>query len=216
VPTGPASPAAAFAADRVNLIFVGRHDRQKGLDILLDVFRRHALPGVHLHVLGAPVLATADTAGQGPLPANVTIHGWQNRDQVSAMMARADALVVPSRWEGFGLVAAEAMRMGKPVIASRRGALAEIVENGRSGFLFDLDDREAIAALLASLSREQLAGLGEAARARFLQSFTADRLNAELASLYGTLSEERMSRPAPAAVERDNTVPSLGPERFGG
>ena len=54
--------------------------------------------------------------------------------------ADSDIVVIPSRWEGFGLVAIEAMKYSKPIIASNRGALGDIVEDGKNGLLFDFDN----------------------------------------------------------------------------
>lgn len=213
----PAFPECPeFARHEINLIFVGRHDRQKGLDILLGIFARAALPGVHLHVVGAPVLSAACGSGPGAELPNVTFHGWQNRERVSALMSRADALIVPSRWEGFGLVAVEAMRLGKPVIASRRGGLSEVVEHGVTGLLFDLEDHAELAGHLADLDRESLRRMGQAGQARFLEAFTADRLNSELMMLYhGLLDAGRGARPA-ASSPRAGSAVKRWSEKFGG
>jgi glycosyltransferase involved in cell wall biosynthesis len=62
-------------------------------------------------------------------------HGWLNRKDLHAAMSRADAVVVPSRYEPFGLVAIEAMAMRSPVIAMAVGGLAEIVQHERTGWL---------------------------------------------------------------------------------
>ena len=52
----------------------------------------------------------------------------------------SDVVIIPSRWEGFGLVAIEAMKYSKPLIVSNRGALPEIVKNGINGFIFNFDN----------------------------------------------------------------------------
>jgi glycosyltransferase involved in cell wall biosynthesis len=185
--TPPSDPKlrAEFGQDGIHLIFVGRHDRQKGLDFLLKVFAEAAAPSVHLHIVGAPVLEGGTSRAE--LPANITFYGWQSRDAVSQMIASADALIMPSRWEGFGFVALEAMRMGKPVISSRRGALMEIIEHGKTGLHFDLDRQAELRDILRELDKARLAEMGKAARAEFLQSYTSDRLNAELTTLYQSL-----------------------------
>ena len=176
-----------FRQNRINLIFVGRHDRQKGLDYLIDVFSEASVPGLHLHVVGAPVVESGAGVAAKNTPSNVTFYGWQPRDEVSKMIACADALIVPSRWEGFGLVALEAMRLGKPVLASRRGALPEIIEDGRTGLLFDLERRSELRGILRNVKKDKLVEMGMAARNEFQRTFTSDRLNAELANLYRSL-----------------------------
>jgi glycosyltransferase involved in cell wall biosynthesis len=181
----------SFEEDRIHLIFVGRHDRQKGLDILLDVFAEADSADIHLHVVGAPVVDSTAVRPRSPSLSNVTHYGWLGRSEVSDLIARADALVMPSRWEGFGLTALEAMRAGKPVLASRRGALTEIVEHGRSGFHFDPENRTELLGLLKRLDKNELRRMGAAAHSRFLGGFTSERLNSELVALYHTVIENR-------------------------
>lgn len=181
-----ALPAAGdpppMAPGKINLLFVGRHDRQKGYDLLLEAMAALAGAPLHLHVVSGSLHARTFR-----LPPNVTDHGWQPRDRVTAFMQAADAIVIPSRWEGFGLVAAEAMRAGLPVIASDAGALPELVEDGRSGILFRRGSTAALTDTLRRIDRAALAGLGEAGRARLGRLFTAERMNAELLSLYREL-----------------------------
>lgn len=169
---------------RLNLLYVGRHDRQKGLDILLDAMRRLPPGDIMLHVLGDAVVSQSGPIGDRP---DVIHHGWQSRDRVAAFMAGADALVMPSRWEGFGLVAIEAMRVGLPVCASAVDALPELVEEGVSGHLFPPNDAEALATLLGTLDRRGLRAMRDSTKARFLEHFTADRMNRSILEIYDGL-----------------------------
>ncbi|MEP9351383.1 glycosyltransferase [Xanthobacter sp. KR7-225] len=190
------APRGAGAAARpqdgpIRLLFAGRHDRQKGLDILLDAMERLDGVPVELDVLGEPLGEDGRPlrAGATPPPragAKVNYIGWVPREAVAQRMAAADALVMPSRWEGFGLVAVEAMREGTPVLASDRGALPEIVDHGRSGLIYPLD-AQAIAGCLRSLTRSRLQAMGTEARRDFETRFTAQRMSAEILRLYGTL-----------------------------
>jgi glycosyltransferase involved in cell wall biosynthesis len=110
-------------------------DYAKGADLLYRAFaelhRRH--PTVRLEI------ATADTRFLEilrPLPADSwTLLGWLDRTSLLGRMRTADVVVVPSRYEPFGLVAVEAMAMGTPVIAMAVGGLAEIVCHGLTGWL---------------------------------------------------------------------------------
>ncbi len=107
----PATPPAKPAGEAISVLFVGRLDEQKGYDVLLDAF--HQLDGdkLRLDLVGEAV--QSDSAPLD-LPRNVSAHGWLSHDRLDALMAASDVLVVPSRWEGFGMVAIEAMREGKP------------------------------------------------------------------------------------------------------
>ncbi len=155
-------PRTARKYPEISIAFVGRHDRQKGLDILLDAISRFPSPRIHLHVIGKAVCGRRreDEARFATPSSNVTFHGWLDRKAIVELLRKVDAVVMPSRWEAFGLVAIEAMRAGVPVIASNRGALPEVVQDGVGGYIFDLDDRDALGRLLSNLDRSALRRLG--------------------------------------------------------
>jgi glycosyltransferase involved in cell wall biosynthesis len=77
------------------------------------------------------------------------------------------------------------------VIASRRGALVEIVQHERTGLVFDPDRPAELVGILRRLDKAALAGMGENAREEFLRSFVADRMNAELLALYRAVASAR-------------------------
>ena len=184
----PSVPAAAWSDTRLKLLFVGRFDRQKGLDVLLEAIR--PLGGqVALRVVGAPVVS----GGYRPdivLDA-VDYLGWLDRDGVAAQMKACDALVVPSRWEGFGLVAIEAMRLSVPVIASAVGGLKEILDSGRYGFSVPPNDAFALRTQLSAVSDEALRRIGAIGHERFRSHYTAERMVAQIDDLYRQLGVRR-------------------------
>lgn len=183
------APVATVAPDGpVRLLFIGRHDRQKGLDVLLDAMER--VDGVELDVVGDSVQSHF-AAGDRP---HVTFHGWQRRDQLGRFLARCHAVVMPSRWEGFGLVAVEAMRAGRAVVASDAGALPEIIQDGVTGRIVPIGDVRALARAIATLDPAMLRRMGQAARARFLERFTADRMNDAIVADYAPV---RVAAPVP-------------------
>src|SRR5262249_43866670 len=89
----------------LRLLFVGRFDRQKGLDVLLSAMSQLPAELFRLVVVGAPVQDAA-AFDQPQLP-NVEYMGWVPHDDLSRFYAEADVLVMPSRWESFGLDAVE-------------------------------------------------------------------------------------------------------------
>ena len=118
------------------LLFVGRIAPEKGVDFAIETAARE---GTRLTLIGgaydeewaSEVMAGADARTAAFLPPMSRESAWQE-------MAQAAALIAPSRWEEpFGLSAAEAQASGTPVIATRRGALPEIVRNGETGFIVD-------------------------------------------------------------------------------
>lgn len=104
---------------------------------------------------------------------------WMPQEELPAFYRPLDIAVVPSVWhEPFGIVAAEAMAAGKPLVASRVGGLQHTVVDGETGFLFPPRDYHALADRLATLleNRALRLRMGEAGRQRVLQEYTWDRI----------------------------------------
>ncbi len=179
-------PPVTFTGDVLNLLFIGRDTPQKGLDDLLAAMELIENRSIHLHIVGD----SSKQAIDGPptrTRSNVTQHGWHDHRRIAAFIDAADVLVMPSRWEGFGLAAIEAMRQRKPICASNVDALPELVRPGISGYLFEPGDVPALAALLTSLDRATLARLGAGGRRLFLDTFSADEMIANVMKVYSAL-----------------------------
>ncbi|MFS0870627.1 glycosyltransferase [Paenibacillus xylanilyticus] len=168
--------------DVVQLLFVGRYDRQKGLDLLLQTLNENPelQNYIRLYVIGDSVLENNEWI----FPDNVIRLGWVNNADIDRYYQQCDAVIMPSRWEGFGLVAVEAMKNRKPVIASRRGALPELVEHGENGYLFDIEYSHELLHILKHLNKDELKIMGEAGYALYKDKFSAERMNEELVNLY--------------------------------
>ena len=103
-------------------------------------------------------------AGDGPLfaslsrdlPPNVTLLG--RLDDIRPLLAAADVFAVPSRREGQGIAALEALAAGVPVVASRVGGLAEMLTDGETALLVPPDDPEALATALSRLQSDSRLG----------------------------------------------------------
>jgi glycosyltransferase involved in cell wall biosynthesis len=137
--------------------YVGTPIWHKGLHVLLDAVRRLPLERFRLDVWGDLDVAPAYVRGlrrqASGLP--VRFRGGFDHDRVAAVFASMDVLVVPSLWlENSPLVVHEAFQAGVPVVAARTGGLAELVEDGTSGLLYDPTDTKALAAALMRLVQE--------------------------------------------------------------
>ena len=101
-------------------------------------------------------------------------------------------MLVPSRLEGFGLVALEAALMGRPVVASDVGGLPEVVLDEQTGILVPVDDTAAFAAAMLAIlrDRERRERLGASARARALDEFSARGHIDQWDALYRRLADE--------------------------
>lgn len=159
------------------LLAVSRLTAQKGLDVALHALAavRRDHPTAVLVVLGegpereslAVLAAKLGIADAVHLPGRVgDVGGWYRR---------ADVLVHPARWEGFGLALLEAMLAGLPVVASRVSSIPEIVVDGVTGLLVPPDDPQALAAAVDRTLREP-GDLGTAGRRRAREEFSVDRM----------------------------------------
>jgi glycosyltransferase involved in cell wall biosynthesis len=108
------------------------------------------------------------------------------RGDLPLLLAATDVLALPSTFEGFGIIQAEAMYMEIPVVGTNRGGSQEVVVDGQTGFLVSFGDEDALAERLRRLvdSPELRRRLGQAGRARVLDRFTQERMAARYARLY--------------------------------
>jgi len=163
----PQEEARAYVGlprDHKVVLYVGRLDPIKGLDVLLTAMARLKAAGAlseHqacLILLGGPV--DEENAVWQELQALREAHhlqglvafiGPRNREVLPYYYAAADVVVLPSHYESFGLSVLEAMACGRPVVASQVGGLASLVRHGETGFLVPPQHPEALAGVLALL-----------------------------------------------------------------
>ena len=180
-------------AGRKVLLYLGSLKPRKNLGVLLEAFRlvlrerKHA-HGVHLLLAGRGESEEAlqRKAMQLGLQGAVSFAGFVPEGEKVAWYNLADIFVLPSRLEGFGLVAAEAMACGKPVVASRAGALPEVVADSETGILCDPDDPADFArAIVMLLEHPSLAdAMGRAGLARVKSLFQWDETARRTLELY--------------------------------
>ena len=166
------------------LLFIGRLVDKKGVDILLAAMRR-------LHQSDSKTVPGLDIAGSGPLEAelraqatdlsSVRFLGWQTPEQLSRILHKAQAVVVPSRiaadgdCEGLPTVVLESIRAGVPVVASDHAGIPEIIRHEETGFLVPENDPDALAAALlaASQTGDQMRQMVARAQQRLQRDFNA-------------------------------------------
>jgi glycosyltransferase involved in cell wall biosynthesis len=183
LPESRDSPADLVQDQAIRLLFVGRFDRQKGLDVLLDAFAkaRAKRKSLLLDVVGAGVLR--DETLKTHAPKGVVFHGWVGAGEIAEYYARSDLLIVPSRWEGFGLVVAEAMRAGTPVFVSDRGNLPDLVAVQKTGYVAELTCDE-FYNILVKLDKTVLRAMRPSCLIEFQARFHQDRFSLELTDLF--------------------------------
>lgn len=107
-------------------------------------------------------------------------------DDAREVIAAADVIVCPSRFESLGMVHLESMAMARPVVSMNNGGPAETVVEGQTGYLVPPDDPDALAdRVVRLLRRPALRGrMGEAGRARVLARYTAQGYAGQMAALF--------------------------------
>jgi glycosyltransferase involved in cell wall biosynthesis len=169
-------PGEPLDIARSGVLFVGRLSKEKGVDALIKASMRFDFP---LRIAGSGSELGLLRGQAGP---NVTFLGELSRDAVLDEMRRAAAVAVPSLWyEGFPMVVLEAFACATPVIASRIGALAEIVEHAKTGFLASAADSTELGESAVKILNEPEMSrhLGRSARQTFLNRYTP-RINLQM------------------------------------
>jgi len=175
-------------SDEPLLGFVGQLDERKGIRVLLAAFQRikRELPQTRLVFVG-----------QGPLRESIADevkkHNWGDAvllpgflDDIAGVMQAIDILLLPSFWEGFGIVLIEAMAAGKPAISTDTSSMPEIIVDGQTGYIVPPGDAEALAERAIKLLRDSSLRekFGKAARQRVLEKFTHQRMIDEIENLF--------------------------------
>jgi glycosyltransferase involved in cell wall biosynthesis len=150
--------------DPSRLLFIGRFDRHKGGDVVIDAFRKVAqrLPRIRLWFVGVEEGLTDEQGRQWTLPEYIAARAPDVADRIDClgrlpqaslaeMRRKAFATIVGSRYETFGIVVLEAMAYGCPLAATRTGGIAEVLEDGVNGVLARPGDPDDLASAVLRL-----------------------------------------------------------------
>ena len=164
----------------------------KGLDLLLGAVHalRQELPDLHLLIVGDGPRRPFLERMSRDLGLSSRVHFAGSAADTRVPLALMQVFAFPVRWqEGFGLSLIEAMAAGKPVVATRTGAVPDIVEDGRHGLLVPPEDAASLAQGIARLLKDPAAAsrMGREAQARVRQAFSLDRMIGQIESVYQEL-----------------------------
>jgi glycosyltransferase involved in cell wall biosynthesis len=182
------------------LLYVGRYTRVKRIGLLVRAYararQRFDAPAPLVLVGGYP----GEWEGEHPVEAiadcglerEVFVAGWHDHEDLPDFLAASDAIVLPSVREQFGQVLVEGMACGLPAIAVDAHGPGQIVDDGRTGWLVEPDDEEALAdALVEAVNDEaERRRRGAAARAEVRATYSWPALAERVAAVYGGLAAE--------------------------
>lgn len=218
-PLAPIADADAWKPDPARpptVLFVGRFDHAKGADTLLDAFAlaRRRRPDLALDFVGPDVgLPGRDGSIQGfeaavaaRMPghdaAAIRFHGRLPPDRISPLRAGASVVVVASPWENQSYTALEAMGAGCPLVSTSGGGHADLLEDGREGFLVPPGDPSAMAEAILRVVDDPVgaARLGRLARERAHRLHSPEAVASAASALYAEcLAVESAGRAGVAA-----------------
>ena len=147
-----------------NLLFVGDCVRRKGLEYLIESLSSLNRKDVHLHVVGRddrdPLYSEhlRKLIEKKGLQGKVSFHGRVDGKRKQKIFRNSHIFVLPSLWEGYGMVVAEAMSYGLPIIATKVGAIPELVKDRVNGILVPPEDSQALTNAISYLIDNPLVG----------------------------------------------------------
>ena len=188
---GMDEPPAAWAPTELELpdgkiaVAIARLEPQKGLDVAVE-----ALAGLDVSLVVLGVGPEQERLEELDRKRGLRLLLPGRVGDVVSVLRRADLLVHPARWEGFGLALLEAMLVGLPVVATNVSSIPEIVADGETGVLVPPDDAGALRAAVERVLADP-GDLGERGRERARREFSVARMAERTLAVYAAASEER-------------------------
>ena len=173
----------------IELLFVGRFEHRKGIDLLLNILPKLLADhdDVTVRLVGNASITDADGKSiyqdftkqyqNQPWFKRITQSGYISDDELAEAYAQCTIFVAPSRYESFGLIFIEAMMNGKPVVGSRVGGIPEIIDDGVNGLLFESENETDLHDKLEILIRDARLrhSMGEAGKATIVKKFGVEK-----------------------------------------
>jgi len=185
--------------DALIVLVAGLLNSAKGQDLAIQALQMVASPNIHLVIAGDGNDLPMLEALAGELGVNDRVHflGW--RDDLPALIAASDVVLLPSRWEGMPYVVLEAMAAGRPVVATRVDGARDLVAHKETGLLVDVKDVVGIANALEQLagsSPQERASMGRLGAERIRDEFCIEHMVRATQAVF----TEALAKPAAAVV----------------
>jgi D-inositol-3-phosphate glycosyltransferase len=216
IPSDEARAAIDLPAEGCLILFVGRIEPLKGVDTLIRAMAIMKKRGTLVHcpqglaIIGgdpqaSPKMMNAEMARLQALCKElgmdeiVLFLGKRGQDSLPYYYSAAEALVMPSHYESFGMVALEAMACGTPVVASQVGGLAFLVQDGVTGYVVPANDPEILGERLTRLIEQpELRQKMATQAAAYAKDYAWERISKKILALYDdVLDQEKTDRSRP-------------------
>lgn len=185
VPNFVSDPGTGSSSRQDFFLFVGRISPEKGVALLLECFA--SLPQHTVVIAGEGPEREALERQYGNYP-NISFYGQQSKSQVFELMKQTKAMIAPSIWfEGLPFTIIEALSTGTPVIASRLGAMTEIIQDGYNGFHFEsgnVEDLKKAVLRFSELAGDKQAGIYRQSRQTYEEKYHPDVYYKSIKSVY--------------------------------
>lgn len=176
-------------------LFLGRLSPEKGVNVLLDAVKHlsaNSYSALQFKIVGdGPLKVLIENEAKARGIQNIELTGRKDFNSAMELLKHSKFIIIPAIcYEGFPMVIREAFACGKPVIASNLGAMAELVEDGKTGLLFESGDSEDLAEKIQWMieHEDECIQMGRNARSVFEEKYTAKRNFEILMDIYRRLS----------------------------
>jgi glycogen(starch) synthase len=196
------------------VLFVGRLEERKGIDVLLQVLLRvlPRYPQVYVDLVGNDQLpgpggipyrtAFDNDVSVRPFSNRIRFHGELSEEKLRGLYRACDIFVAPSRFESFGLIFLEAMMFAKPVIGCKAGGMVEIVQEGATGLLAEPGNTASLERCLMQMIEDAplRQRMGLCGRQRYELLFTPERMANEVIEFLSSVADMN------GTIAHNNTV----------
>lgn len=195
-PTAPAATSKS-ANPGIEILFIGRLETRKGADLLLNIVPNLLSKNstVRVKLIGNDTIKFGNSTMKQEFLAQhkdatwidrVEFLGFVSDEDKNEAIARCDIFVAPSRYESFGLIFLEAMRLGKPSVGASVGGIEEVIKNGVEGLLPPPGDPAELESALCKLIKDTplREKMGRSALTTFQERFTLDGMISKAESFY--------------------------------
>ncbi|WP_172637986.1 glycosyltransferase family 4 protein [Lactiplantibacillus plantarum] len=176
--------------NKINLLFLGYIGDRKGTYDLIDAIQLLVSNGkknIILRIAGnGEIDKCKRIIKEKNLESYIKIIGWANEEKKDKLLRESDILILPSRFESFGIVVLEAMAYKIPAICGDKGFTKELVSNGKDGYIAETGNPESIAKAILSISNN-VSTFGKNGFIKVSQNFSEEKVIKKLSNMYNEL-----------------------------